>query len=374
MKSHAWTSPVLRGALALALGMPAAGVGAQTVEELRSAIEALQQQVKDLERREATTQREAAVTKGATRGSFRLPGSSTSVTLGGYVKLDAVFSNPSAGTGSSADLQLSPGAIPVGSQAGVNEHAEVKFGARESRLFVRTSTPTAYGELATHLEGDFYGADGNESVSNSHGLRLRHAYGALGPFLAGQTWTNFMFVPALPETVDFGGPAGQVFGRQAQVRWTRAWQGSDRLPAGQWSMALENPESVLTLPNGTSFRADDDRLRDLTVQWVGERPLGKLSLAGLVRQVRADADVTGGAQQRIGAALSVAAVMPTAGKDDVRFTLAAGNGLGRYAPGRTTRPTRLAAPTARRARCTPTSSGVRWPAPTWVSSTSTPTA
>ena len=170
------------------------------------------------------------VTGGATKGSFRLPGSNTSVTLGGYAKLDAVFSDPSAGVDSKGDLFLDPTTIAVGPAAGLGEHNEVKFGARESRLFVKTSTPTALGDLATHVEFDFYGADGNESVSNSHGLRLRHAYGVLGHLLAGQTWTNFMDPATLPETLDFGGPVGQIFDRQAQVRWTQPFACRQRDP------------------------------------------------------------------------------------------------------------------------------------------------
>jgi len=63
-------------------------------------------------------------------------------------------------------------------------------------------------------------------VSNSHGFRLRHAYGTLGNFLAGQTWTNFMNPSSLPETLDFGGPVGQIFDRQAQVRWTQSFGAS----------------------------------------------------------------------------------------------------------------------------------------------------
>ena len=75
------------------------------------------------------------------------------------------------------------------------------------------------------MEGDFFGAAGNESVSNSNGLRVRHAYGTLGGLLAGQTWTTFSDVAAYPETVDFGGPVGVIFARQAQVRWTQPFTG-----------------------------------------------------------------------------------------------------------------------------------------------------
>jgi len=107
------------------------------------------------------------------------------VTLGGYVKLDAVFSNPSAGVDNAADLQLNASSIATGPAAGDHERNQVKFGARETRLFVKTNTPTSLGDLDTHVEFDFYGVDGNESVSNSHGLRLRHEYATLGRFLAG---------------------------------------------------------------------------------------------------------------------------------------------------------------------------------------------
>ena len=113
------------------------------------------------------------VTGGATKGSFKLPGTDTSFTLSGYVKLDAVFSNPSIGADNSADLFLNPSSIPVGPTAGENQHNQVKFGARATRLSSRRI-------LDTHVEFDFYDADGNESVSNSHGIRFRHAYATLG--------------------------------------------------------------------------------------------------------------------------------------------------------------------------------------------------
>ena len=312
---------------------------AQDSEDVRQRIEALQEQVSALARQQHAFEQQHAndgknvVTSGATKGSFRLPGSDTSVTLGGYVKLDAVFSNPSAGVGSTADLFLQPGAIPVGPGAGDNEHNQVKFGARESRLFAKTSTPTSLGELITYVEGDFYGADGNESVSNSHGPRLRHAYGSLGHLLAGQTWTNFMFVPSLPETLDFGGPAGQIFDRQAQVRWTQSFNAMGPSTGGQWSVALENPESIVTIPGGTTFRADDDHVPDISGQAVFNTTRGKIAVSALLRQIRADSRTPAVVDEAWGAAISVAGAITTVGKDDVRFTASAGNGIGRYSNG-----------------------------------------
>jgi hypothetical protein len=227
------------------------------------------------------------------------------------VKLDAVFSNPSGGVDTKGDLSLDPTTIAVGPGAGNNERNQVKFGARESRLFVKTNTPTSMGDLNTHVELDFYGADGNESVSNSHGFRLRHAYGTLGNLLAGQTWTNFMNPASLPDTLDFGGPVGQIFDRQAQVRWTQPFGGPGSATSGQWSVGLENPEAVVQIPGGGSFRADDDRLPDVTGQVLFNTSIGKISVHGLVRQIRVDsASAPVVVDQKLGGAVSVAGVIP----------------------------------------------------------------
>jgi outer membrane DcaP-like protein len=330
---------VLAVAIAIAFGATGTAAGADELQELKAQIEALQKKVSELEQKqEKSEQRQTVaspdnvVTGGSTKGSFKLPGSSTSVTLGGYVKLDAVFSNPSAGVDTKGDLFLDPTTIAVGPGAGNNERNQVKFGARETRLFVKTSTPTTVGDLNTHVEFDFYGADGNESVSNSHGLRLRHAYGTLGHLLAGQTWTNFMNPATLPDTVDFGGPVGQIFDRQAQVRWTQSF-GPSSWGSGHWAIALENPETVVQIP-GSTFRADDDRLPDITGQVLFDTPRGKISVHGLLRQIRVDsASAPAVVDQKLGGALSVAGVMPTVGRDDVRFTASTGNGIGRYSDG-----------------------------------------
>jgi hypothetical protein len=326
-------------AIAVGAGVPGVAARADALEDVQAQMKLLQGLVSEIEQQQRASERKqdavgaSAVTAGATKGSLRLPGSNTSVTVGGYVKLDAVFGNPSAGVNSTADLFLQPNAIPVGPGAGDNEHDQVKFGARESRLFVKTSTSSAWGDLTTYVEGDFYGADGNESVSNSNGPRLRHAYGSLGHLLGGQTWTNFMYVPSLPETLDFGGPVGQIFDRQAQLRWTQAFDAGRTLGAGQWSVALENPESVVALPGGASFRADDDHVPDLTGQVVFGTSRGKFAVSGIVRQIRADSRTPAVVDRHTGGALSVAGVIPTIGRDDFRFVATAGNAIGRYSDG-----------------------------------------
>src|SRR5881394_2203428 len=148
---NAFKAKTLAVAIAIGLGGTANSARADELRDLKAQIEALQKKVGELEIKQETTEKKQAalpdnvVTGGATKGSFKLPGSDTSVTIGGYVKLDAVFSNPSAGVDTKGDLSLDPTAIPVGPTAGSNERNQVKFGARESRLFVKTNTPTTWG-------------------------------------------------------------------------------------------------------------------------------------------------------------------------------------------------------------------------------------
>ena len=254
---------------------------------------------------------------------FKLPGSDTSVTFGGYAKLDAIWSDKSAGVDSAGDQVFNPGLIPVGPGAGEHKTSQVTLHARQSRLWLGTSTPTERGELRTYLEGDFFGTDGNESSSNSHGFRLRHAYGSLGKLLAGQTWTNFFDARAYPETLDFGGPAGQIFVRQAQLRWT------DGLAGAKWSVSAENPESVLAVPGtATPLRSDADHAPDLTARLEYGFGAASYSFGVLVREIGVDTPAA--SASKWGGALAIGGIVPFAGKDDLRFDVNFGNAIGRY--------------------------------------------
>jgi hypothetical protein len=50
-------------------------------------------------------------------------------------------------------------------------------------------------------------------------MRLRHAYGELGKFLAGQTNSPFMDGDIWPNTLEYWGPTGMVFYRNVQLRF-----------------------------------------------------------------------------------------------------------------------------------------------------------
>jgi DcaP outer membrane protein len=105
-------------------------------------------------------------------------------------------------------------------------------GVRQSRLGVRSSTPTALGDLKTTFEFELFGTGVDEGQTT---FRLRHAYGELGAFGAGQTWSPFMDPDVFPNSLEYWGPTGMVFFRNVQVRWMPV-KGEQSL-----TLALERP-------------------------------------------------------------------------------------------------------------------------------------
>jgi hypothetical protein len=87
---------------------------------------------------------------------------------------------------------------------------------RQSRFGVKTSTPTDLGELKTVFEYELFGTGVDAGQTT---FRLRHAYGELGHFGAGQTWSPFMDIDVFPNSVEYWGPNGMVFFRNVQARW-----------------------------------------------------------------------------------------------------------------------------------------------------------
>lgn len=311
-------SPFAKTALCIAVSgglLAAAPARADAISDLKAQIDALQKKVEAMSAKQAQSAPANAVTGGATPGSFKLPGSDTSVKIGGYIKVDGIFNSRSAG--GTADQELEAGSFPLTS---ANEDRQLTLHARQTRLNIGTSTPSALGEVKTFLEGDFFGTSGNEVVSNSHNLRLRHAFGSIGGLLIGQTWSNYMVLATGPEVLDFGGPVGAIFVRQTQVRWTQPFSG------GSWSVSLENPESNIAGVGPTG----DDRVPDVVGRVDFKTSRGTYTVSGLARQIRIDTPTT--QDSKWGAAIGIAGVIPV-GKDTFTFTTNYGNVLGRYAVG-----------------------------------------
>ena len=112
------------------------------------------------------------------------------------------------------------------------EDGRTYFSARQTRFGVRSTTPTRFGDFKTQFEWELFGVGVDAGQTT---IRLRHAYGELGQFGAGQYWSPFMDIDVFPNTVEYWGPPGMAFFRNVQVRWMPV-KGDSRV-----TFALERP-------------------------------------------------------------------------------------------------------------------------------------
>lgn len=157
-------------------------------------------------------------------------------------------------------------------------------GVRQSRLGVRASTPTSLGELKTTFEFELFGT-GVDSGQTT--FRLRHAYGELGQFGAGQYWSPFMDPNVFPNSLEYWGPTGMVFFRNVQFRWMPI-QGDTNL-----TIALERPGASGD-PGTLANRVEIQNIRgrfpmpDLTGAYAVGGAWGYVRVGGALRRISWD--------------------------------------------------------------------------------------
>jgi len=317
------------------LGLPAQ-VKAESIEELKAAMAQMQQAMQAMEQRIATMEAKDAVSKDvvadsspqqpASAPSLKVP-EGTTMSIYGYAKLDVLYTDTAGG----GKYNYVPKAVPLDSQRNAMADNAFTAHARESRIGFTSSTPTDYGQFNTKIEVDFYGTEGNERTANSHGVRLRLAYGELGNLRVGQDWSTFIDASTYPEVIDFGFPVGRLFVLQPLIRWTQPFEG------GSFQFALENPDSYFltkTLQDdgvnysNTSLGGNNGLIPDIIARVNLSPGYGKYSVAAMARQLSYD---TGTYDDNTwAAAISGNAIFPTFGKDSIHITLSYGTGIGRY--------------------------------------------
>lgn len=251
----------------------------QKIEEMRDRLDQLEDKQTETEEKVEKTREDAVLSEGSEPGRFRLPGTDTELEISGYVKADFIY-----------DTQESVGDLFITESLNGDGDARFRAHARQSRLSVKTYTPTDWGELTTHIEGDFFGVDaGTETFSNSADFRLRHAAITIGGLRAGQYWTNFMPIESYPLTVDFQGPAGIPFIRQAQLRYTHdisdQWSVSGSIENSEFSgrNATDSFSESTTGDNEFGINAGLDKAPDVTAATTYSDDWGLVKLAGVGR-------------------------------------------------------------------------------------------
>jgi hypothetical protein len=242
----------LSAGIALLTGLPAAS--ADELADLRANQELLQKRIDQLSQAPPpapgpfvpgfgpeTRPAAAPVSTGSFPRSFLIPGTDTSLRIGGIAWTDVIWTlhgarqatalnntggNPDGSTNGIGGTGTLPN-IPLNNSTGHSRSGAFDISSRPSRLLFDARTPTAWGEIKAYLELDFGGTNENVTQSGSQGVtsawlpRLRKAYGTMGPLLAGQETGIFHDPDADAELLDFGGGASSAGrARVPQVKYT----------------------------------------------------------------------------------------------------------------------------------------------------------
>ena len=177
---------------------------------------------------------------------------------------------------------LRPSKIPT-TDGQFGEDGQASLSAKQSRLGVMMNLPTSNMPVFTKFEFDMFGVGVDAGQTT---IRLRHAYGQWGKWLGGQTNTLFMDASIFPNVIDYWGPAGMVFLRNPQIRYTIHKKGDTT-----FDVAIEKPSNDV---DGGTLRQIDPALAgvtgtqkvpDLTGQYRSGQKWGHFQVAGILRKV-----------------------------------------------------------------------------------------
>jgi hypothetical protein len=155
---------------------------------------------------------------------------------------------------------------------------------RQTRFGVKGWVPTSLGEIKTIFEFELFGVGVDAGQTT---FRLRHAWGELGAFGAGQTWSPFMDPDIFPNQLEYWGPSGMPLFRNVQARWM-PMRGDQEL-----FIALERPGASgdggvyadrVALQN-VRIRTP---LPDLSARYRTSGKWGHVQFAGIVRSIKWD--------------------------------------------------------------------------------------
>src|SRR5262245_6379610 len=158
-------------------------------------------------------------------------------------------------------------------------------GVRQSRFGVKSSTPTDFGDLKTIFEFELFGT-GVDSGQTT--FRLRHAWGELGAWGAGQYWSPFTDPDTFPNSLEYWGPTGLAWYRNVQLRWTPV-----ATSAQSFTVALERPGAS----GDAGVYADRIELQnikprfplpDFSAAWKTSQSWGYFRVAGQLREIKWD--------------------------------------------------------------------------------------
>jgi hypothetical protein len=250
------------------------------------------------------------VRKGTFPGSIYLPGTTTSVGFGGFIKTISYIDSDKE---RKADI-LTPAYFDP-----TDEDGQFGISARLSRFLFDARANIPKGMVRGYFEVDFTGDL----------FKIRHAYASFTKnkheLLAGQYWSAFMDLGALAYIEGTGEPSisGAIFTRQPQIRYTYSLN-----PAVKLYISLEDPTSndALTNERFETFTSAPDIVAGISFNRKGK---GHFQLGALHRTVVVDS----ANRYNLSAsafALSYGAHLTLGRKTNLVSSGSYGKGLGKY--------------------------------------------
>jgi DcaP outer membrane protein len=202
-------------------------------------------------------------------------------------------------------------------------------GVRQTRFGSRSTIPTAIGDLKTLFEFELFGTGVDAGQTT---FRLRHAYGELGQFGAGQTWSPFMDIDVFPNSIEYWGPNGMVFFRNVQARWMPI-KGDSRV-----TIAIERPGAS----SDQGIYADRIELQGVKpkfdlpdLSWEARlgRKWGYVEIAGIFRRLKwedTNDDLFNLSGSALGWGLNLSSNLKFGKKNTGRFQVVYGEGIQNY--------------------------------------------
>ena len=310
-------------------------------DEMWKIIQELQTEVETLKEQNAELQQQTVIAQPPLQEGPGLPANDVDLALAtkeeqgsleiyGFAQVDAIYDFKRVDPDWNDSTR--PSKIPVANPDEFGSDGESIVSVRQSRLGFRSVVPSSMGPIKTWFEWDLYGA-GNDAGDSD--LNLRHFWGELGAFGGGQTWTNWMDIDIFPNTIDYWGPAGMVFIRKPQVRYTHMLNDRGSL----FAIALEDPDSDVDAgvvrdldPDFASSLQTKQPLFDLTAKYRGEHDWGHWQLGGILRKLEVETNAPGNKPDfdDLGWGLNVTSVIKTFDRDRLKAGVVFGEGIAAY--------------------------------------------
>ncbi|WP_371185380.1 DcaP family trimeric outer membrane transporter [Thalassotalea maritima] len=251
--------------------------------------------------------------------SIRLSDTDTRLQIGGQIWVDAIYNHGEMTN--RAGFQLSSIAYEADT---VDDNTLLTAG--QSKLYVKSITPTAYGEMKTRFEFDMFQADGNASFN------LLHLWGELGSLGAGQTFTGFMDIDSFPNMLDYWGPNAMVFARQPQVRYTYSLSDAEKI-----AISIERADSDFALPNTldpSSYQYDEvNEWPDITGFYYNSGDFGHVKSSFVLRKLGYQAEFSDGgnaSDSTFAWGINLTGAYQASDQDSIKYQLAYGKGISKY--------------------------------------------